>query len=166
MDPEDEGTDTSTPEPATDLGDSGKRALAAERKARRDAERQVTELAGRLKAIEDRDKSDSERHAEENATLKKELETATATSARYKVALEKGLSITQAKRLVGSTEDELSLDADELLTDLGVTDTPTGSETGPATRPRPDLTPGSGDPDATPEETDPAKLAALVPRGF
>lgn len=166
MDPETEEPEAPAPEPESGLGDSGKRALAAERKARRDAEKKVADLEGRLKAIEDRDKSDSERHAEENATLKKDLETATATSARFKVALEKGLSITQAKRLVGSTEDELSADADELLVDLGVSDTQATSETGPAMRPRPDLTPGSGDPDATPEETNPAKLAALVPRGF
>jgi len=39
--------------------------------------------------------------------------------ARLEVALAKGLTATQAKRLVGSTKEELEKDADELLADLG-----------------------------------------------
>jgi hypothetical protein len=41
--------------------------------------------------------------------------------ARAEVALAKGLTPTQAKRLVGTTKDELEADADELLADLGST---------------------------------------------
>lgn len=38
---------------------------------------------------------------------------------RLAVALEKGLTATQAKRLVGTTREELEADADQLLADLG-----------------------------------------------
>lgn len=40
---------------------------------------------------------------------------------RYKVAVAKGLTESQAKRLVGDNEDELLADADVLLTELGAT---------------------------------------------
>lgn len=50
----------------------------------------------------------------EQALAKKELE-----SERHLVALEKGLTASQAKRLVGSTRDEFLADADQLLADLG-----------------------------------------------
>jgi predicted nucleic acid-binding Zn-ribbon protein len=39
--------------------------------------------------------------------------------ARLEVALAKGLTATQAKRLVGTTKEEFAADADELLADLG-----------------------------------------------
>ncbi|WP_182377888.1 hypothetical protein [Nocardioides sp. WS12] len=39
--------------------------------------------------------------------------------ARLEVALEKGLTATQAKRLVGTSKEEFAADADELLSDLG-----------------------------------------------
>lgn len=38
---------------------------------------------------------------------------------RAEVALEKGLTLSQAKRLVGSTRDEFTADADDLLADIG-----------------------------------------------
>lgn len=48
------GDDTTPPEPSPDLGDAGKKALDAERSARREAER-------KLKEYEDRNKSELER---------------------------------------------------------------------------------------------------------
>lgn len=46
---------------------------------------------------------------------------------RYRVALEKELSATQAKRLVGATYEELLEDADALRADLGLIDDDSGS---------------------------------------
>jgi hypothetical protein len=138
-----------------DLGDGGKKALDAERKARRDAERRANELESRLKTIEDKDKSETERLTEENARLQSELSTATVTGTRLRVAFEKGLTATQAKRLVGATEDELLADADELLADLGAKPSDDRTNTPPpGGRPREQLKPGSGDPDTPVEETD------------
>lgn len=105
------------PEPdKPDLGDAGKKALEAERKARRDAERQLREKDDQLKALQDKDKSDSERLTEKVTQLEKDLATATARADRFEVALEKGLDMTRAKRLTGATRDELEADADELIT--------------------------------------------------
>ncbi len=57
---------------------------------------------------------------------------------RLEVALEKGLSKTQAKRLVGTTEEELMADADELLASFGGAGEADEGDAagGPRTRPR------------------------------
>ena len=49
----------------------------------------------------------------------KELEPTAKEAARLRVALDKGLTLKQAKRLSGDTEEELAADADDLLEDLG-----------------------------------------------
>jgi hypothetical protein len=77
--------------------------------------------AKKLAEIEESSKSDLEKanaraDAAEKLAAERELE-----SARNRVALAKGLSATQAKRLVGNTQDELEADADELLADLKTT---------------------------------------------
>lgn len=94
-----------------DLGDAGKKALATERAARKAAE---AELAKYRKAEQDRadaDKSETERRAaaEERAAA------AELRAMRIEVATEKGLTPAQAKRLVGTTREELEADADDLL---------------------------------------------------
>lgn len=105
------------PAPAKpDLGDAGKKALDEERKARRDAERHLKEMGDQLKTLQDKDKSDSERLTEKLAQLEKDLAAASARADRYEVALDKGLDMTRAKRLTGTTRDELEADADELIT--------------------------------------------------
>jgi hypothetical protein len=144
-----------------DLGDAGKKALDAERKARREAERRATDLEGRLKAIEDKDKSETERLTEENARLTKELGTATATGTRLRVAIDKGLDPALLKRLVGDTEEELLADADELLAykeSLGAKPGDDKPPPPPGGRPREQLKPGNGDPDTPVEETDIQKI--------
>lgn len=145
------------PKPDAKLGDAGKKALDEERKARRDAEKRAIDLEARLKGIEDKDKSDVDRLTEQVATLTKDLGEKTSRSDRLQVALDKGLTATQAKRLVGDTEEELSADADELLVDLGAKP---GDKKDPPPGGRPDerLLPGNGDPDTPVEETDLKKL--------
>lgn len=146
-----------------DLGDGGKKALDAERRARRDAERRANDLESRLKTIEDKDKSETERLTEENARLTKELGTATVSGTRLRVALDKGLTATQAKRLVGDTEDELTADADEILESWGAKPPEDRTPPPPGGRPREQLKPGNGDPDVPAEETD---VVALGERMF
>jgi hypothetical protein len=141
-----------------DLGDTGKKALDAERKARRDAERLLKETADRLKVLEDKDKSDSDRLTEKVAQLEKDLATATAKADRYEVALDKGLDMTRAKRLTGTTREELEADADELQT----------WQAGPAdkvpSKPTTDLK-GGGDPTEEPA-VDVRKVVDAIPRGI
>ncbi|MCZ7526562.1 MAG: hypothetical protein M5U14_09405 [Acidimicrobiia bacterium] len=106
--------DTSTTDPESDdLGDAGKRALDAERRARRDAERRERELRARVAELE-------------SAELRRD------------VAAEKGLTAEQARRLTGATREELEADADDLLAAFG-----TPSKAPPSTRPRPELRGGS-----------------------
>lgn len=83
------------------------------------ANREAENLRKRLKEYEDRDKSDTEKLTEDRDTHKSRADKAEAELARYRVAAAKGLTPGQAKRLVGTTEEELSADADELLADLG-----------------------------------------------
>lgn len=117
-----------------------------------------SDAAARLKEIEDSKKSEVERLQERIA----ELEPASKEAARLRVALRKGLTETQAKRLVGDTEEDLEQDADELLATFAPPseehegDTPT-----PARRPQERLRPGAT-PSAEPHETDPMKLAEAV----
>lgn len=105
-----------TEAPATgELGDAGKKAIEAERRARRAAEKQVADLDARLKEFEDRDKTESTRAIERAEAAERAAAAAEARATRLEIAAEKGLTPAQAKRLVGETREELEADADELL---------------------------------------------------
>lgn len=146
-----------------DLGDAGKRALDAERAARKAAEKQTADLAARLKEIEDRDKSDGEKQSERLAAAEKRANDAEARAMRLEIAATKGLTASQAKRLVGTTKEELEADADELLADFAPANGGDESKPTPGGRPKERLR-GGGDPTEEVEETDPRKLAEMVSR--
>ena len=106
-------------QPTTDdLGDAGKKALDAERKNARSAARERDALAARLKEFEDRDKTDQQKLAERAEAAEKRAADLESRSVRLEVAFDKGLTPAQAKRLVGSTREELEADADEILRDF------------------------------------------------
>lgn len=128
--------------------------------------KELEPLAKKAKELEDEQKSESEKSAEARTKAEKEAATATQEAARLRVALNKGLTEVQAKRLIGETQEELEADADELLASFEKKDdgssgkesqegkkseTPKGGERTGAT----------GDTDG--EETDPRKLAAGLP---
>ena len=116
-------TDSTADETATkseELGAAGKRALEAERKRARQAEKELKAIREQLKEREDADKSELERLQERAAQEEKRAEDAEAKVIRSEVAAAKGLSAAQAKRLVGSTREELEADADEMRTELGL----------------------------------------------
>lgn len=120
---------TPTPEATPDMGDAGKAAIQREREARKELERKLAEadklkddLAAKVKAFEDRDKSEQERMADEVAALKKqvaekdaEITKARQASLRAEVAAAKGVP---ANRLHGSTKEELEADADAYLSEV------------------------------------------------
>lgn len=157
--------DTPADEPATDsgtadaLGDGGKKALEAERKARRDAEAALKDVQAQLKELTDKDKSEVEKLREEVASLTKDRDDAAAKALRHEIAAAKGLTAAQAKRLVGATKEELEADADEILEAFP---SQGGSTPPPSRRPAADLRGGS-DPNDGPDEMDPRKLAESVP---
>jgi hypothetical protein len=123
--------------PENDLGEAGKKALAAERAAKKAAEKQLSELTKRLQEYEDRDKTEAQKLAERAAAAEQERDALMLTALRQRVALEKGLPAQLADRLKGSTEEEMSADADELLALVPATDLTA------APGPRPDLSQGA-----------------------
>jgi hypothetical protein len=155
----DEDKPTDTPDP--DAG--AKSALVAERNARREAERKAKDLEDRLKAIDDKDKSEVERLTEQVASLTKERDAASTRADRLEVAIAKSLDedkakriTTAAKRLTGTTREELEADADEFLSAFAVPDGE--NRPAPTQKPQERLKPGNNDPDAPLEETDVRKL--------
>jgi len=71
--------------------------------------------AAKLDELEESKKTEQEKLAEQARSLEDRASKAEMDSARLRIALRKGLSEHQAKRLVGSSEEELEADADELL---------------------------------------------------
>ncbi len=75
--------------------------------------------AASLKALEDAQKTEQERLEERASQAEQRAAALELDANRATVALEKGLTAAQAKRLVGSSFEELAADADQLLIDLG-----------------------------------------------
>jgi hypothetical protein len=71
--------------------------------------------AQRLEEIENANKTETQRAADALTAAEKRAQDAEGRALRLEVATEKGLTAAQAKRLVGSTREELEADADELL---------------------------------------------------
>lgn len=110
-------TDTATDGYPDGLGDKGKRALDAERAARRDAEARIKELepaAARLKEIEDEAKSDLERITEDRDGHKARADQAETELARLKAALKHGLTEDDLDLLGAGTPDEIEARAERL----------------------------------------------------
>lgn len=112
--------------------------------------------AAKLDELEDAKKTETERLTEQQRSLEERAAAAETDAARLRVALRKGLSEVQARRLIGTTEEELDADADELLATFAPSDDEPKAT--PATKPREQLRPGTNDPDAPVEETDVRKL--------
>ena len=104
-------------------GDKGlKSALAAERKAAKDAKAELTAAQARVKELEDASKSEEQRAQEaqdqlksEHATLSRDNEQKDSLIERYRVAAAKGLDLKAAERLKGSTREEIEKDADDWI---------------------------------------------------
>lgn len=121
----------------------------------------------RLTELENASKSELERANEAARTALARAEQAELRALRMEVAARKGLTDAQARRLQGSTEEELEADADELRAAFAPKEPPPPEESLPLAdrRPTPRLRPGAV-PEAGPVETDPRKLAAQIKRSF
>ncbi len=143
-----------TPKP-DDLGDPGKKALAAERSARRAAEKAAADALAKVKEFEDRDKTELEKLTDQISKAKAEADQARAEALRLKVAAESGLPADLHEFLVGNDEEELRAKAQKLMA-------ATAAATDPR-RPAPDPTqgakPGTGDGQLTK-----ADLARMTPQ--
>jgi hypothetical protein len=76
------------------------------------------EKAKQYDALEEAKKSEQQKLEERVAAAEKTAQDSARDAARLRVALDKGLTPSQAKRLVGDTEEDLAKDADEMLADL------------------------------------------------
>jgi hypothetical protein len=127
--------------------------------------KELEPLAKKAKELEDAQKSESEKLTEAKSTAEKQAAEAAQEAARLRVALKKGLTETQAKRLVGDSEEELETDADELLASFKPAEEEKEEKESPEDtrrRPKEKLRPGAVK-SADPEETDPRKLAEGLP---
>jgi len=78
----------------------------------------VVAKAAEFDKAQEANKTEVQKAADRAEKAEQELATVRSEANRNAVALVKGLTPTQAKRLVGSTREELEADADELLKDL------------------------------------------------
>lgn len=93
--------------------------IANMEKALKKANKEAETFRLKLKEIEDRDKSDTEKLTERTRELESNLTSAQATALRYEIALDKGIPKSIASRLQGATREEMEADADELLKTIG-----------------------------------------------
>ena len=139
------------PAPAVDrsdsgqLGEGGKRALEAERANAREQKARADEAERKLAELERERMTDAEKVVAERDDWRRKYEEQSATLAarelavlRSEVAAERGLTLAQARRLIGSTREELEADADAFRAELP---TPPPSPYPPNT-PRPDPSQG------------------------
>lgn len=97
---------------------------AALAKARKEAAgfrtrvRELEPLASKAKELEDAGRSELEKLTARAEQAERERTEASNRALRLDVAFEKGLTPAQAKRLVGSSREELEADADEILRDF------------------------------------------------
>lgn len=97
--------------------DTTKSARATERQ---EAQDRISELEAKVQAFEDKDLSEVDRLRKENERLKETpAPKDDLAQARLEIALEKGLTLAQSKRLAGATREELEADADAYRAELG-----------------------------------------------
>lgn len=82
-----------TGDPADALGDAGKKALDAERTARKAAEKRAAALAAQIKAAEDAGKSEAQKQAETLAALQADLAAIRVEKERAEVAAATGVPV-------------------------------------------------------------------------
>lgn len=103
--------------------------------------------AAKLKEIEDAGKSEIEKAQAKITESEQKAAAAEARALRLEIAAEKGLTPAQAKRLVGTTKEELEADADELLSTFKPADkageSDTDGEPESTGKPREALRPGT-----------------------
>lgn len=114
-------------------------------------EKELAPLAQKAKELEESQKSEQQKITERAEAAERERDALRLEALRLRIAADKGLSPKQAARLRGSTEEEMSADADELLSEF--------QASGPR-RPQGDA--DQGPRGSAPAPTDPTKLADAV----
>lgn len=97
------------------LSDAGKKALDAERKARRDAERRASAAEKKAQEFEERDLTEQQKLEKRAQDAEAEVGPTKVENLRLRVALDKKLPAELVDRLKGNTKEEIETDAEELL---------------------------------------------------
>lgn len=139
------------PEPKPDDVDAMKSAL-------KKANNEAAAARAKLKELEDANKTEAEKLSDRASTAEQRASEAEARLLKLEIGAAKGLTAKQAARLVGTTTEELEADADELLATFAPANGEQKPPPAPGSKPKENLKPGSGDPDAPVEETDLKKL--------
>ena len=105
---------TTETETEPELGDAGKKAIAAERRRADAAEKALKTLQAEAETRAAAELTELERFKKENDQLRAEKTTAELTAIRSQVALEKGIPANLAIRLQGDDYDSIAADADSL----------------------------------------------------
>lgn len=113
--------------------------------------------AGQFEQLENEKKTETQKLTEDRDGHKSRAEKAEADLMRLTVGIDKGLTPAQARRLVGSTKEELEADADDLLASFG------GGGGSPSSKKPTERLRGGGEPDDDPE-VDLTKVIADIPR--
>ena len=94
------------PKPEEKLGEPGKAALNAERKARRDAEKALAAMQAKVAEFEQRDMSEQEKLAQQLAEAQAAAAKATTEALRLRIAQETGLDPDLHEFLDGITDED------------------------------------------------------------
>jgi Xaa-Pro aminopeptidase len=122
-------------EPAEpDLGDAGKRAIAAERKRADALEKELKAFKADAEARANAELTELERFKKEAEELRTAKTASDLEAIRYAVALEKGIPANLAARLQGTDRETIAADADSLSELLGAK--PTGPRADPSQGPK------------------------------
>ena len=120
------------------------------------------EKALKFDELEEKQKSELQRATDRATELEGKATEAELRALRLEVAVDKGLTPTQAKRLVGKNKEELESDADDLIASFK--DEGKSTATPPSGKPKERLVRGGGDPNEEPEESDYREVAKKISR--
>lgn len=119
------------PKGGDELGEGGKKALTAEREARKAAEKAHADAQARIKELEDSTKSDEDKRNERFQQLEQsdrekdqQIIERDGVIERYRIAAKKGLDLEAAERLRGKTTEEIEKDADTWIAKWGSSKAP------------------------------------------
>jgi hypothetical protein len=109
---------TPRPQGREEPGRRQERDRPPEGRTRRPPASEAAELEAKVKEFEDRDKTEQQKKDEEKAEAEQRATAAEAKALRFEVAAAKGVPLSQAHRLQGTTKEELEQDADAFLKDV------------------------------------------------
>lgn len=147
-----------TPDATPDLGDAGKKALAAERSARKAAEKAAADALAKVQAFEDANKTEQEKAAARAEAAEKRAAEAEAKALRLEIASELNVPESLRKFLTASDDAGLRAQADELTKALSAAT----AEAGPRP-PKPDHSQGAKPAGSAPAQLTRADLASMTP---